>query len=138
MFEVGQEVWDVIFGKGEVIAVEEDNCTDFPIRVRFESGRGEERFTKEGEYFTDCNRSLFFSEPVVTAELFPPKKKFKPVLEPGQLVVKMDNFTGKVELVRIIEENEVSVLCLHHGCVQDVNKKMFGFYCVGEEVKFES
>ena len=137
MFEVGQEVWDVIFGKGEVVTVADDNYTDFPVIVRFENDGREESYTKEGKLFY-CKRTLFFSEPVVTAELFPPKKKFKPVLEPGQLVVKMDNFTGKVGLVRVIEENEVSVRCLHHGCVQDVNKKMFGFYCVGEEVKFES
>lgn len=135
-WEVGQEVWDLIFGKGEVISVEEDNCTDFPIRVRFESGRGVERFTKEGEYFTDCKRSLFFSEPVVTAELSPPKKKFKPVLEPGESVVIMNSNTGKAELALVIEENEFSVRYLHHGCIHVADKKMFYFYGVGEEIKF--
>ena len=135
-WEVGQEVWCVIFGKGEVIAVEEDNCTDFPIRVRFESGRGAERFTKEGEYFTDCKRSLFFSEPIVTAESLPPKKKFMPVLEPGELVIIMNKTTGKAELVRVIEENEYSVRCLSNDCINVAYKRMFDFYGVGEGIKF--
>ena len=136
-WEVGQEVWeDVIFGKGEVIAVEEDNCTDFPIRVRFENGKGEESFTKEGKFFTDCKRSLFFSEPVITAELFPPKKKFKPVLEPGELVVIMEKMTGEVDLARVIEETEFSVRCLSINSMRVASKKMFDFWCVGEEIKF--
>ena len=135
-WEVGQEVWDIIFGKGEVVAVEEEIYPDFPVTVRFESGKDEESYTKEGKFFCDCKRSLFFSEPVVTAELSPPKKKFKPVLEHGQTVVIMDEMTGKAALALVIDETEFSVRCLHRGCIHVADKKMFVFYSVGEEIKF--
>ena len=136
MFEVGQEVWDVIFGKGEVVAVDVDNYTVFPIRVRFESGKGEESFTIEGKFLTDCKRSLFFSEPIVTAESLPPKKKFMPVLEPGELVIIMNKTTGKAELARVIEENEYSVRCLSNDCINVAYKRLFDFYGVGKGIKF--
>lgn len=135
-WEAGQEVWDVIFGKGVVVTVEEEIYPDFPVTVRFEIAGQEESYTKEGKLFRDCKRSLFFSEPVVAADLSPPKKKFKPILEPGELVVIMDKTTEQVDLARVIEENEFSVRCLHHGCIHVANKKMFGFYGVGEEIEF--
>ena len=135
-WEVGQVVWDVIFGEGEVVTVDEDNLSDFPVTVRFEIAWQEESYTKEGKLFRDCKRSLFFSEPVVAADLSPPKKKFKPILEPSQLVVIMDKMTGEVDLARVIEETEFSVRCLHHGCIHVANKKMFDFYGVGEEIEF--
>ena len=90
MFEVGQEVWDIIFGKCEVVAIDEDDCTGFPIHVRFESGKGNESYTKEGKFFAGRKRSLFFSEPVVTAELFPPKKPSKSMLKVGDLIAIKD------------------------------------------------
>lgn len=135
-WEAGQEVWDVIFGEGEVVTVDEDNLSDFPVTVRFEIAGQEESYTKEGKLFRDCNRSLYFSEPVITAELSPPKKKFKPVLEHGQMVLIMDEITGKAELALVIDETEFSVRCLHRGCIHVANKKMFVFYSVGEEIKF--
>ena len=134
-WEVGQEVWDIILGKGEVVAVEDDNYTDFPVIVRFENDGREESYTKEGKLFY-CQRTLFFSEPVITAELSPPKKKFKPVLEHGQTVVIMDEMTGKAALALVIDETEFSVRYLHYGCIHVADKKMFVFYSVGEEIKF--
>lgn len=135
-WEAGQEVFDVIFGEGEVVTVDEDNLSDFPVTVRFEIAGQEETYTKEGKLFRDCKRSLYFSEPVVTAELFPPKKKFKPVLESGQLVVIMEKMTGKAELARVIEENEFSVRCLSNNSMHVASKEMFDFCGVGEEIKF--
>ena len=134
-WEVGQEVWDIILGKGEVVAVEDDNYTDFPVIVRFENDGREESYTKEGKLFY-CQRTLFFSEPVITAELSPPKKKFKPVLEPGELVVIMEKMTGEVDLARVIEETEFSVRCLSINSMRVASKKMFDFYGVGEEIEF--
>ncbi len=74
-WEVGQVVWDTAFGEGEVVSVEED-YTEYPVKVRFKNDSVED-YTKEGKIFKDCKRCLFFSEPTVTAELFPPKKPSK-------------------------------------------------------------
>ena len=73
-WEVGQEVWDVIFGKGEVNLIEKDIYTDYPIRVRFETNAIKEGYTKDGKSFKDGKRTLFFSEPIITAAMFPVKK----------------------------------------------------------------
>ena len=73
-WEAGQEVWDVTFGKGIVVIVEEDNYTDFPVIVRFDTYYREESFTKGGKIFDDAERTLFFSEPDMMAEMFPVKK----------------------------------------------------------------
>ena len=80
-WEVGQVVWDTAFGEGEVVSVEED-YTEYPVKVRFKND-SVEGYTKEGKISKDCKRSLFFSEPTVTAELFPPKKPFKSMLKVG-------------------------------------------------------
>lgn len=82
-WEVGQEVWDVIFGKGVVVTVAEDNCTDFPVIVLFDIDYREESFTKGGIFFEDTERSLFFSEPEMMAAMFHSKKKFVPALKNG-------------------------------------------------------
>lgn len=132
-WEVGQVVWDVIFGEGEVVTVDEDNLSVFPITVRFEIAGQEESYTKEGKLFRDCKRSLFFSEPVVTAELFPPKKKFTPTLKKGDvLVVK---WVGTIQMIIVEQETERQVkgTC---GPVWDKDPDVH-FYKVGEEIKFQ-
>lgn len=75
-WEVGQEVWDVRYGKGVVTEV--NNSSYSPISVAFENS--DEEYTLGGKYYKDDkNRSLYFSEPQIIAEKFPPKKPFVPL-----------------------------------------------------------
>ena len=75
MFEVGQEVWDTVLGKGSVWSISMTSAL-YPVRVKFDNGLTES-YNFQGKCAEKNKRSLFFSEPVVTAELFPPKKPSK-------------------------------------------------------------
>ena len=108
MFEVGQEVWDTAFGEGEVVDYDEEDYSEHPVKVRFKNGCIE-TYTKEGTIFKDCKRSLFFSEPVVTAELFPPKKPSKSVLKAGDLIAIKDEHCSGVVIVSFLKEDDLEV-----------------------------
>lgn len=93
-WQVGQEVWDLILGKGVVFAVHNELTRTFacqPIVIKFDSG---ELFDYSMKGVSNIpalkslahKRTLFFSEPIVTAELFPPKKPFVPTLKRGDRV----------------------------------------------------
>ena len=75
MFEVGQEVWDTVLGKGSVWGISMTSAL-YPVRVKFDNGVIES-YNFQGKWAEENKRSLFFSEPTVTAELFPPKKPSK-------------------------------------------------------------
>ena len=130
-WEVGQVVWDTAFGEGEVVSVEED-YTEYPVKVRFKNDSVED-YTKEGKIFKDCKRCLFFSEPVVTAELYPPKKPFIPTLKKGDTVVVKWADTTHVLIVREETERQLEGSC---GEVWDKDPDVH-FYKIGEEIKFQ-
>ena len=68
MFKVGQEVWCLLYGKGEVVKVYDTD--DYPIKVEFDNADSQ-YYTRNGTYHVDCNRTLFFSEPKIEAQEFP-------------------------------------------------------------------
>ena len=70
MFKVGQEVWCLLYGKGKVVQV--DNTDDYPIKIEFDNADCQ-CYTRDGTYYVDCNRTLFFSEPKIEAQEFPSK-----------------------------------------------------------------
>lgn len=73
-FKVGQTVWCLLYGKGEVVEI--DNIgTDYPVEVCFENTGESEFYTRDGKYYTVANRTLFHSEPQVIAAT-------EPVFEP--------------------------------------------------------
>ena len=79
MFEVGQEVWDTVLGKGSVWGISMTSALYpvlYPVRVKFDN-RLAESYNFQGKCAEKNKRSLFFSEPAVAAELFPPKKPSK-------------------------------------------------------------
>ena len=82
-WEVGQEVFCLIFGKGKVDYIGKDK----DISVAFEKDDGIRWYTSDGKYFEDANRTLFFSEPKIEAEKFPPKKPFVPKLKKGDVIL---------------------------------------------------
>lgn len=135
MFEVGQEVWDTVLGKGSVWGISMTSAL-YPVRVKFDNGFTES-YNFQGKCAEKNKRSLFFSEPVVTAELFPPKKPFVPTLKKGDVLV--------VQHVRLLEEKYVlKVESEDEKCVRFVGedhgylKTAWTFHKIGEEVKFES
>ena len=86
-WEVGQVVWDVRNGRGIVKSTEYKG--GYPIFVEFDlkDFDGENAtacYTLDGRYTKmQMLRSLFFSEPKIEAEKFPPKKPFVAKLKRG-------------------------------------------------------
>ena len=76
MFKVGQEVWCLIYGNGKVVAVDQDDI--YPVTVEFDNADSQ-YYTRDGTYYVDCNRTLFFSEPKIEAQEFPSKYAGKTV-----------------------------------------------------------
>ena len=108
MFEVGQEVWDTVLGKGEVTRVDESFY--YPIGVVFDDGDTAD-YTLCGEMHEQTKRSLFFSEPVVTAELFPPKKPSKYQVKAKAVAFEVVElwYNNSYEPYTIVPESEDSV-----------------------------
>ena len=136
-WQVGQVVWDVRNGRGVVEGVNDGD--DYPVHVVFElkdsCGRiVTDTYTIDGRYVkTQKARSLFFSEPVVTAELYPPKKPFTPTLKSGEKVV-ID--TGDRSFIATIEEEkEDEVLIDRQVSGIRYPKNCIKIYKLGEEVK---
>lgn len=70
-FEVENTVYCVMFGKGVVDNIDEEEY--YPVTVTFENGR-EESYTSNGEYYANSNRTLFFEEiPIPESAYVKPK-----------------------------------------------------------------
>lgn len=129
VWKVGQTVYDVMFGKGEVVDVSEDVSRVYPILVQF--GCIKRSYTLDGKYGTsNKNRSLFFSEPVVTGDT---KPKFTPVLKKGDVVVAVDK-DGCSEILHVREELERQVKNTEGTLFY---KEAFDFYRLGEKINFK-
>ena len=130
-WEVGQTVWDTVHGKGEVDRV--GDSLHYPVGVVFDNGDTVD-YTLCGEVHEQAKRSLFFSEPVITAELFPPKKPFIPTLKKGQMVViKGKNCfeNGCLRYVHLEQEDRIYTEEDSYFLKEDIA----AIYCVGEELK---
>lgn len=134
-WEDGQEVWDTSFGQGVVIHV-----FDTQIQVKFGNSQSWKIvwYTPEGIYQTlQCakNRTLFFSEPKIEAEKYPPKKPFTPKLKEGEsVVVKHKRLEDKAILT--VEREEEDAVWFKE---EDVGyyKTAWNFFKIGEEVEFK-
>lgn len=130
-WEVGQEVWDVRYGKGIVDTLLAIPC-QYPIGVVFADG-GTASYTSKGlNRCTDVYRSLFFSEPKIEAEKFPPKKLFVPAFQKGDVVAVKWADTVQILILEQETERQVKGNC---GQVWDKDPDVH-FYKLGEEVKF--
>lgn len=140
-WQVGQTVWDVRNGRGIVKEISDDEY--YPIYVVFDltdryGDDVSDTYTRDGRYIeTQKIRSLFFSEPVITAELFPPKKPFIPTLKKGDKVVLTDSVADYVAEVVREEENHIYYKT-EDGVVTFVDKNLVKVFKLGEEIKFES
>ena len=133
-WEVGQVVWDVIYGKGEVARVDESFY--YPVGVVFDDGDTAD-YTLYGEMHEQTKRSLFFSEPVITAELFPPKKPFKSMLKVGDLIAIKEEHRSDAVIVYFLKEDKRRIYYKHTGWHHaSLHKDNVSVYPLGEEIKF--
>jgi len=104
-FQVGDVVWDVIYGKGLVTDVANKMDCDFPVRVTFGVTRGQDTFTKDGKRYASFPRTLFFSEPKIEGAVVRP---FTPTLEGKTVVIYSSGFPeGVLRVVKKETENKV-------------------------------
>ena len=84
-FKVGDVVYDLLYGKGEVVEILHKNNL-YPVIVTFDVG-AEDTFTHQGKRFAHqpCNRTIFFSEPKIEASV---KRPFTPTLVGKTVVVR--------------------------------------------------
>lgn len=119
LFKVGQTVWCLIFGKGEVREIEDEDDNPYPIYVVFESDGGGRSFTKEGKYYKGHNRTLYFSEPKIEAAKQP---LFTPTLEGKKVLITDED--GNISTHTVEKETEDKI---YFG--------LFGNYFVKSEIQ---
>lgn len=85
-FQVGDVVWCVLHGKGEVTYIESSGPATYPVEVCFDDGVSI-WYTQDGKYIEGLNRSLFFSEPKIEASVTRP---FVPTLVGKKVVVVLE------------------------------------------------
>lgn len=128
-WQIGQVVWDVVYGKGEVVNVLQ-NVLKYPVVVKFVDGK--RHFTEDGKTDKEFARTLFFSEPKIIAETKPPKKPFIPVFKQGDTIVVKWADTTRVLILEKETEWQVKGT---NGEVWDKDLDVH-FYKLGEQVKF--
>ena len=130
-WQIGQEVWCTVHGKGEVDRV--GDSLHYPVGVVFDNGDTED-YTLCGEVHEQAKRSLFFSEPVITAELFPPKKPFVPKLKKGDVIIYRQRGSSCSYVGVVDYEYHDSVALEDSG--DSMYKHAFEFHKLGEEIIF--
>ena len=136
-WEVGQGVWDTSLGQGEVIHV-----SDTKVQVKFGNSQCWNMvcYTPEGIYQTlQCakNRTLFFSEPEIIAEKFPPKKLFVPALKKDDVVIikVVNKLFGEGTVRTIYSEIEDRIYISTDG-EYFLKKDIESIHILSEEIKF--
>ena len=130
-WEIGQEVFCLLRGKGVVHQIYNTGMDwSEGVDVYF-MNQGIIRYKFDGTIGTGFNRSLFFSEPQITAELFPPKKPFVPKLKSGDVILAKDYRGFKV--IRVSSEDEHFV---YNEDGTGFGKSGWEFRTLGEEIKF--
>lgn len=128
MFEVGQTVWDVRKGEGEVREIHTTGQS--PVRVKFVMDGSTWHYTHEGKFSpADLYRSLYFSEPSVSGATTPP---FTRKTKDGETVIlRSKSPSGPTVAITVADENE------HH--IWDMSlikwtKSGYTIHRIGEEI----
>lgn len=130
-WQVGQEVWCLIFGKGVVSSVDLGD-SDYPVGVNIQ---GKVLwYTIGGKYYSDRHRALFFSEPQIIAEKLPPKKPFVPEFEKGDVIIVFHKKGSYKNVLTVRREDEHVIWFDGEG--SNYKKSEWNFYKLGEEIKF--
>ena len=132
-WQVGQEVFCLLRSKGVVSKITKESTT-YPVEVDFEHTY--DQYTLDGKIYDDHkNRVLFFSEPKIEAEKFPPKKTFVATLKKGDLVVVKHKRLEDKAILTVEQEDEDVVWFKERE--EGYLKPAWNFFKVGEEVEFE-
>lgn len=122
-WEVGQEVWCVACGRGTITRITTEEDTDYPIVVDFTNG-DRDYYTIGGKLHTDGGRTLFFSEPKVEAELYPP---FVLTFNREDIAVLVCRGTSlKIPVAVVVHEETETMLLADNGTAY--NKKVHDIY----------
>ena len=136
-WQVGQTVWDVRYGKGIVDTLLAIPC-QYPIGVVFTDGSTASYTSKGLNRCTDVYRSLFFSEPKIEAEKFPPKKPFVPKLKKWDVIlvrVKGELYgEGIVRTVHSETDDRIYISENHHYFLK---KDILSIRTLSEEIIFD-
>lgn len=129
-FKVGQTVWDVVYGKGEVVNILQTGLK-YPVVVKFVDGK--RHFTEDGKSDENYVRTLFFSEPKIIAETEPP---FVPTVKKGDVLFtygKHKDVAGDMGRIVVSSETEEAVFDEN-----DIGwrKAYWEFYKLGEKIEF--
>ena len=133
LFNVGQVVWDVVYGKGIVADVDYDERNTYPVKVVYDGDGGYDFYTPDGKLEEDDKiRRLYFSEPKIEAATEP---VFEPVLKKGDLIVAIDvTTTNSLScLLTVVSEDEHFVKTEEYGVM---GKERWDFYRLGEKIVF--
>ena len=130
-FKVGQTVWDVVYGKGEVVNILQTGLK-YPVVVEFVDGK--RLFTEDGKLDENYARTLFFSEPKIIAET---KPTFAPTFKKGDVVI-ISGFkdrTAREDFKMRVVEEETEELVFTTGN-DPWDKYARDFYRLGEKIEF--
>lgn len=121
-FEVGDTVWCLIYGKGIVVGIREDEprhpvCVDFP-----DIGLRNAAYTVDGKYHYKGKRTLFFSEPKVVALTVRPF--VSKLLNSYVMCVTID---GTQAIGLVTEDDEYSFTLLYGCIIQRLEKPAMKF-----------
>lgn len=135
-WQVGQEVFCLLRGKGVVSYIAEGDDIVHAIGVRFKDS--EDCYTRCGKLDNSHkNRSLFFSEPEIIAEKFPPKKPFIPTLKKGDIVfIKVSGELFGEGTVRTVYGEHDDRIYISEDGMYFMKKDIVSLHKLGEEIKF--
>lgn len=132
-WQVGQEVFCLLRGKGVVECVGENDGTPYVVGVDF--GYTFDNYTIDGKIMDDHKgRVLFFSEPKIEAEKFPPKKPFVPKLKEGDTVIYRQRGSS-CSYVGVVDYEDHDSVTLEDSDAS-LYKHAFEFHKLGEEIIF--
>ena len=101
-FRVGDVVWDTVYGKGEVVFLDDDEQC---VKVVYDSG-DHNWYIQNGKLSPELNRTLFFSEPKIEASVTRP---FVPTLVGKRVVVRYFDDTWTPHPVVVTAETEEKI-----------------------------
>ena len=120
-FKIGDVVYCILHGKGVVESTDEDG--DYPIAVMFNE-KNRKTYTKNGEYYKQCNRTLFFVEVPIPESAYV-KPKWRARFQEAYYYI---TDTGKLQYYRdgYSREDDSRFLCKNYfQTVEDAKKSKF-------------
>lgn len=107
-FQVGDRVWCLLNGEGQVISNKDNRWSNFKVEVQFKHTEEGETwcYTEDGKMNEGQNRTLFFSEPKVEASVTRP---FVPTLVGKTVMIQYCDDIWTVEPITITEETSEKI-----------------------------